>query len=58
MSNEGATRGAPGRARVPRRVRERDMVIVAERAFAERGYHDASMDEIAALADVRETWAA
>src|SRR2546430_498015 len=47
MSAKSGTRGAPGRARVPRRLREREMVAVAERVFAERGYHSASMDEIA-----------
>ena len=39
--------GAPGRRRVPRAVREREMLEVAERVFAERGYHAASVDAIA-----------
>ncbi len=38
---------APGRRRVPRAVREREMLEVAERVFAERGYHAASVDVIA-----------
>ena len=33
--------------RVPRAVREQEMLDVAERVFAERGYDGASMDEIA-----------
>jgi AcrR family transcriptional regulator len=32
---------------VPRAIRERQMIEVAGRVFAERGYHAASMDEIA-----------
>jgi AcrR family transcriptional regulator len=35
------------RRRVPRAVREREMLEVAERVFAERGYHAASVDAIA-----------
>jgi AcrR family transcriptional regulator len=38
---------AAPKGRVPREVREREMVAAARRAFAERGYHAASMDEIA-----------
>jgi AcrR family transcriptional regulator len=37
----------PGRPKVPRAVRERQMLEVAERAFAERGFHAASVDAIA-----------
>ena|SRR5215211_5855321 len=37
---------------VPRAVREPQILAVAGRVFAERGYHAASMDEIAARADV------
>lgn len=33
--------------RLPRAVREREMLEVATRVFAERGYHGASMEEIA-----------
>src|SRR5213080_3115010 len=36
-----------GRRKVPRAVRERQMLEVAGRVFAARGFHDASMDEIA-----------
>jgi AcrR family transcriptional regulator len=43
-----ATRApAPKRRRVPRAVREGQMVEAATRIFARRGYADASMDEIA-----------
>ena len=44
-------RGAPGRERVPRAERERQMVAVATEIFARRGY-EASMDEIAAAAGI------
>ena len=37
----------PGRRRVPREVREREMLAVAEHAFAARGFHNASVDAIA-----------
>lgn len=37
----------PGRPKVPRAVRERQMLAVAERAFAEHGFHAASVDAIA-----------
>jgi AcrR family transcriptional regulator len=37
---------------VPRAERERQMVEAAERVFAQRGYHGASMDEIAAECSV------
>jgi AcrR family transcriptional regulator len=36
-----------GTRKVPREVREREMLAVAERAFARRGYHAASVDAIA-----------
>ena len=36
-----------GTRRVPRKVREQQMLEVAERAFAERGFHAASVDAIA-----------
>src|SRR3954465_11246936 len=41
-----------GSRRVPRAVRERQMLAVAERAFAERGYHAASVDAIAEAAGI------
>ncbi|MEU6995264.1 TetR/AcrR family transcriptional regulator [Streptomyces sp. NPDC046465] len=46
--------GAPGprRRRVPRRERERQIVDVAVQVFAKRGYHGASVDEIAELAGI------
>ncbi|MFF1683787.1 TetR/AcrR family transcriptional regulator [Streptomyces sp. NPDC058254] len=40
------------RRRVPRREREQQMIDVAVRVFAKRGYHAASVDEIAELAGV------
>ena len=36
-----------GNRRVPRAVREQQMLAVAERAFADRGFHAASVDAIA-----------
>ena len=45
-------RGAPGRRRVPREVRELEMVEVASRVFARRGYGDTSMEEVAEAAGV------
>ncbi len=46
--------GSPlaGRKKVPRVVREREMLEVAGRVFAKRGFHAASMEEIAAGAGV------
>jgi AcrR family transcriptional regulator len=44
-------RGAPGRVRVPRAARERQMLAVATEMFARRGY-EASMDEIARAAGI------
>jgi AcrR family transcriptional regulator len=44
-------RGAPGRERVPRVERERQMIGVATEIFAARGY-EASMDEIAEAAGI------
>jgi AcrR family transcriptional regulator len=41
------TRHPPLRRKVPRQVREQQMLAVAERAFAERGFHGASVDAIA-----------
>lgn len=38
--------------RVPREVREREMLRAATRVFSDRGYHDASMDEIAERAGI------
>lgn len=45
-------RGAPGQVRVPREQRERAMLAAAAAVFGERGYHGASMDEIAARAGI------
>src|SRR3954451_15496257 len=47
-----AGRGAPGRKRVPRAVREREMLEVARAAFGKRGFHAASMEQIAKGAGV------
>ena len=41
-----------GRKKVPRAVREREMLEVAGRVFAQRGFHAASMEEIAEGAGV------
>jgi AcrR family transcriptional regulator len=41
-----------GRKKVPRVVREREMLEVAGRVFAQRGFHAASMEEIAGGAGV------
>jgi AcrR family transcriptional regulator len=38
---------AAPKGRVPREVREREMIAAARQAFSERGYHAASMDDIA-----------
>ncbi|MQA10010.1 MAG: TetR family transcriptional regulator [Pseudonocardiaceae bacterium] len=38
--------------RLPRAVRERQILDAAIRVFSERGYHNASMDEISSLAGV------
>lgn len=43
---ENAT-GAAARARLPRPVREQQMLEAASRLFGERGYHAVSMDQIA-----------
>jgi AcrR family transcriptional regulator len=53
MENLGETAAEPpSRGRVPRPVREREMLDVAARLFGERGYNDVSMDEIAQAAGV------
>lgn len=44
---EPVGRGAPGRARTPRAERERQMVEAASALFAEHGFDDCSMDDIA-----------
>lgn len=41
-----------GTRQVPRAVREEQMLAVAGEVFAERGFHAASMDEIAERADI------
>src|SRR3954451_21837342 len=46
-SVKGITGRAKGRPKVPREVRERQMLRVAPRAFAQRGFHGASVDAIA-----------
>ena len=38
--------------RLPREVRERQILDAAVRVFSEQGYHDASMDEISDVAGV------
>jgi len=46
MSRKGST-GKAVRRKLPRAARERQMLEVAARVFGRRGYHAASMDEIA-----------
>jgi AcrR family transcriptional regulator len=41
------SRRAPARRKLPRAERERQMLQIASRVFAQRGFHAASMDEIA-----------
>ena len=50
MATNGRRRA--GTRQVPRAVREEQMLAVAGEVFAERGFHAASMDEIAERADI------
>jgi AcrR family transcriptional regulator len=52
VDNRASKRHRTGSRGVPRAVREPQILDVAGRVFASRGYHAASMDEIAAGADV------
>jgi AcrR family transcriptional regulator len=52
MDNRETEVERPARGKVPRRVREQEMLAVAGRLFGERGYNDVSMDEIAQAAGV------
>ncbi|WP_312885640.1 TetR/AcrR family transcriptional regulator [Streptomyces physcomitrii] len=54
MSEEKGRVSAPRgqRRRVPREVREQQIIDVAIQVFAKRGYHAASVDEIAELAGI------
>jgi AcrR family transcriptional regulator len=47
-----AAKRRAGTRQVPRAVREEQMLAVAGEVFAERGFHAASMDEIAERADI------
>jgi AcrR family transcriptional regulator len=51
MSDMGAVKGVKSK-RMPRAVRERQMLDAAVQTFGQRGYRAASMDEIAELAGV------
>lgn len=51
-SSDSRTARRAGTRGVPRPIREAQILDVAGRVFAARGYHAASMDEIAAQADV------
>jgi AcrR family transcriptional regulator len=51
-SSDSRTARKAGTRGVPRLVREAQILDVAGRVFAARGYHGASMDEIAAQGDV------
>ncbi len=50
--NGAARRPGLGTRKVPRAVREPQMLQAAGRVFARRGFHDASMDEIAGAAGI------
>jgi AcrR family transcriptional regulator len=53
MSGEDSISARPrGQRKVPRAVREPQMLEMAGRIFAARGFHEASMDEIAVAAGV------
>lgn len=52
MASASSTIAGYAHGRVPRAVRERQVLDIAERLFAERGYEGTSMDEIARLAGV------
>jgi len=53
MSAEESIPARPrGQRKVPRAIREPQMLEMAGRIFAARGFHDASMDEIAEAAGV------
>jgi AcrR family transcriptional regulator len=47
MIRQAGSMAATPKGRVPREVREREMIAAAREAFSARGYHAASMDEIA-----------
>jgi AcrR family transcriptional regulator len=51
VSATRASKRRPG-GRVPREVREREMLEIAGALFAARGYHDVSMEEVARAAGV------
>src|SRR4051794_30562992 len=48
----GGGQGGPGRMRVPRAERQRQMLDAASAAFARAGFHQVSMEEIAAAVGV------
>ena len=52
MAEATIGRGAPGRKRVPRAEREREMLMSAAELFAERGYNAVSMEAIAGACGV------
>lgn len=47
-----ATTGQPGQRRLPRAIREQQVLDAAVSVFSRRGYHAASMDEIAETAGI------
>src|SRR3954453_4201811 len=51
-TNVSPVTGARGRRKVPREVREQDMLREAETAFSSRGFHAASVDAIAEAAGI------
>jgi AcrR family transcriptional regulator len=52
VKNKHAKPGRTGTKGMPRAERQRQLLDLGERAFAERGYHAVSMDEIASAAGV------
>ncbi|HZE41735.1 MAG TPA: TetR/AcrR family transcriptional regulator [Stackebrandtia sp.] len=51
-SQKSAASHGPGKARVPRAVREQQMLDASVEAFAANGYHGAGVEEIAAIAGI------
>jgi len=52
MAKATTARTEPRRRKVPRPIREQQILDAADACFAKRGYHDASMDEIADLTGI------
>jgi len=52
MTTPTPARTRPQRRKVPRAIREQQILDAADACFAKRGYHDASMEEIAELTGI------